>query len=164
MNYSQHPPATTPAGDDAGEVLALLARYRDAWSQRDFEGLASLFAPDRQLIYVAEEIGSPMIGIDAVRQYFGDCAGALTAMDLRTGEVRVRRLAPDTWLVFFPMRWRLSVGGGRPLAGRAHVSAVVERVGTDLRFVHYAEAPLGALPFVRAAYADAAEDAQEFAP
>jgi uncharacterized protein (TIGR02246 family) len=146
---------------DRQALDALIARYRAAWCARDFAALATLFVDDDATVYLAEEIAEPAVGTAAIRRYFDTCARVLTSMDVSTGAPHVCVLGPDAWALFFPMRWRLSAGEAAPLAGRVHVSAVVVRDAGALRFVQYVEAPLGALPFVRAAYARAARERDE---
>jgi hypothetical protein len=138
--------------EDQAALLGLLEQYQDAWCAKDFESLSQLFVDDDDVVYIAEEQPTPAIGMAAIRRYFADCAALLTRMSVQTGPLRVRPVGLDAWALFFPMRWKLQVGGGAPLAGRVHVSAVAVRTPSGPKLVQYVEAPLGALPFVRAAY------------
>ncbi len=141
-----------------GALDNVVDRYEAAWNSLDMIAMAELWhAAEPDVYYVAEEIDAPLYDFDAVKAYWKMTRTAMDWVRLTTTERRYKLLTDDLAVATFAMHLDGQLKGQAPLQPQpfgvdVRVSALLRRVGDDWRFIHYAEAPLGALPFVRRAY------------
>ena len=145
------------------EISALMESYKRFWNAMNFSELEGLFdAEEKDIVYLAEEIAEPMIGLDRIREYWSANTKLIDTIEIATDPPLIKLVAPGIALIFFGMRWRARLRGVRgfpvkPVAGDVNVTALLRRKKAGWRFFHYTEAPLGALPFLRRAYQERAE-------
>lgn len=143
---------------DIDQVNAVLDAYVDAWNRMDFAALGSLWdssSPD--LYYVAEEVDHALHGFAAIDAYWQRTAATVEFVRIRIEDRRVRQLADDIVVATWGMHVEASMRGYEaqgfsPVGSDVKVTAILRRCDGDWRFIHYVEAPLGALPFVRRVY------------
>jgi hypothetical protein len=149
---------TAQAIDDPA-FRRLLEQYRIAWTNRDYSALRLLWHPcEDEPWWFPEELAAPLVGWEAIEAYWRDCERLIERFGLRTSNALIKPIAADLAIFRFEMKWTaVTRGAAAPIGGDVKVSGVVRRDQEEWRFVHYMEAALGPLPFVRIAYARAAE-------
>lgn len=145
---------------DREEIRALMARWEAIWRALDYEALRTLWAADEaEPWWLPEEAEAPLVGWPAVEAYWDDCRAIIARFGLRTWDLRIKALGPDVAVAMLMMKWTAEIvaNAARPIGGEVKVSVVLRRCPEGWRFVHYMEAALGPLPYVRAAYRAQAE-------
>ena len=132
--------------------------YRRAWNNMDFDGLLKLWDDaEAEIYYLAEEFDHPMRQLDEVADYFRLTAAAVESAKLWVDGLRLKSLSAELVVATFDMHVDASITGSaakgvKPLGIDVRVSAILKQRDGCWRFIHYCEAPLGPLPFVRKAY------------
>jgi hypothetical protein len=74
-----------------------LDAYGEAWRTRDDEVLADLFAADA--VYTSRPFRAPLVGIEAIREYWRDSTSSQEELDLRFGNPLVvgNRVVVEWW-------------------------------------------------------------------
>ncbi|MEM1090904.1 MAG: nuclear transport factor 2 family protein [Pseudomonadota bacterium] len=132
--------------------------YRDAWNAMDFSALLQLWDhSEAEIYYLAEEFEKPMVSLDEVSNYFDLTTAAVESVQLWVDGLHLKSLAEDLQVATFDMHVDASLTGSaargvKPLGIDVRVSSILRQREGQWRFIHYVEAPLGALPFVRRAY------------
>lgn len=140
------------------EISTTLDNYEQAWNRMDFDALAALWQQDEQgIYYVAEEIDKPLRDFDAVLEYWSRTKSTVESVQIATSNRRLKILCDDCCVATYEMHVDASMRGAKqqgykPLGVDVRVSAILRLGASGWRFIHYVEAPLGALPFVRRAY------------
>ncbi len=130
-----------------------MQQYIAAWNSLDFSTLQSLWDPSEDSIYyVAEEIEHPMTDLQSVVAYWEATAMIVSGLNMTTSNMQYKPLAEDIGVATYEMHMTATISGSaKPIGVDVRVSAILRRRSGEWRFIHYAEAPLGALPFVRRA-------------
>ncbi len=137
---------------------ATIEAYREAWNAMDFDSLLKLWDDqESEIYYLAEEFEKPMVSLAEVSDYFALTTAAVESVKLWVDGLRLKTLAEDLQVATFDMHVDASLTGSaargvKPLGIDVRVSAILKYRDGRWRFIHYVEAPLGALPFVRRAY------------
>jgi len=153
----------TPLADLTAIVCDTLRAYERCFNEQRITDLRALWdASESSPIYVAEEVASTLVGWEAIEGYWAGTQAALKRVSIRAGEPELRTLAPDLVLAHFPMHWNAEVRTGDALPGKlfggdVRVSALFRCRGGRALFIHYIEAPVGALPFLQGIYAGAVD-------
>ncbi|MGI9232585.1 MAG: YybH family protein [Woeseiaceae bacterium] len=140
------------------DIDKLLDNYESAWNGKDFAALADLWhRAEPAIYYIAEEIDRPLHDFDAVLAYWEGTRTAVEAVHLSTSNRRWKSLTADLGVVTFEMHVDVRMAAPpqstmQPIGSDVRVSAILRRTEAGWRFIHYVEAPIGALPFVRAIY------------
>lgn len=123
----------------------LLTEFCAAWRAHDGARLEALWDADYpDLVYVAEERRSPMIGWDAICAYYRETLALMTWMNVKVKPLRWGTVGEAAWLVgkgswAGQNRTRTHVSGGT-----STVCFIARRHGGMLRLIQYVEAPLNA--------------------
>ncbi len=125
----------------------------------DFETLKGLWAREDHLYYVAEETPTPMRSLAEIEHYYAHTAKTVEWVKLQLANHHFKSLADDLVVATFDMHVDASMHGYeqqgfKPVGFDHRVSAILRRTGDGWRFIHYVEAPLGVLPFIRRVYND----------
>lgn len=74
-----------------------LDAYGEAWRTGDDEALADLFAPDA--VYTSHPFRAPLVGVEAIREYWRDSTSTQEELDLRFGNPLVvgNRVVVEWW-------------------------------------------------------------------
>ncbi len=127
------------------EWNVLLTEFCAAWRAHDGARLEALWDTDYpDLVYVAEERRSPMIGWDAIRAYYCETLTLMTWMNVKVKPLRCGTVGEAAWLVgkgswAGQNQTRTHVSGGT-----STVCFMARRHGGMLRLIQYVEAPLNA--------------------
>ena len=138
--------------DDAThtEVQQLLAAYERAWGAKDFAGLEALWDADEPApMYVPEESPQPLLGWQAIRDYWAVTAKWIERIQVTTSDLHLRQLSPTVMLALYQMHWDARIGGQAPIGNDVRVFALLRRTSNGWRFCHYSEAPLASMVQVR---------------
>ena len=140
------------------DIAAFLDSYIAAWNSMDFDALAGHWAVDEdEIYYVAEEVDTPLYTFAAVRDYWARTAATIEWVRIDTSDARSRLLDADLAALTYQMHVDASMRGYeqqgfKPVGSDVRASAILRRTEAGWRLIHYAEAPLGALPFLRRVY------------
>lgn len=74
-----------------------LDAYGEAWRTRDDESLGDLFAPDA--VYWSHPFRPPLVGVEAIREYWRDVTSTQEELDLQFGKPLVigNRVVVEWW-------------------------------------------------------------------
>jgi SnoaL-like domain len=136
------------------EISALLERVVNAWNALDFDALRALWdEDDPRPFYLAEEVVKPLTSWQALDGYWSTTRRLTRAVSMRIANVTAKPLGDAHAVGVWDMHWNADVAGyPRPLGADNRVTAVFRRCGAEWRFVHYAEAPLAPLTYLRTCY------------
>lgn len=127
----------------------LLADVIARWNRHDLNSLIDCWDRDEaDPIYLAEEALEPLVGWDAIANYWASTQRSLRRISLRTWDLRVREVAPGLALAFWQMHWNADTGSTL-IGGDVRVSALLRETAAGWRFIHYVEAPLAPMRYVR---------------
>lgn len=132
--------------------------YSAAWNAMDFAALSKLWdSSESEIYYVAEEMEQPMYRWPQVSAYFERTAATVEKVQLWVSNTQYKALTDTYTVATFDMHVDASMRGAaaqgfKPVGIDVRVSSILKRRNGQWRFIHYAEAPLGPLPFVRRAY------------
>lgn len=138
--------------------LDVIEAFEAAWSAMDFNALGRLWdGEDDDLYYVAEEIPGALRSFTEIQDYFAHTAKTVEWVRLELSDRHVKPLAEDLAVVTFDMHVEANMHGYaqqgfKPVGFDHRVSAILRSRNGDWRFIHYVEAPLGVLPFIRNVY------------
>ena len=110
-------------------------------------------------MYLAAERDDWLIGWEEVSNYIIPSGpnSALEAMRKRVSNIRVKQVAPDlaiaTWNMHLDMKFR----GQLPIGNNIRLTGVLRKKPQGWRFIHYAEAPMTPLVYIRNFYQDDVE-------
>jgi hypothetical protein len=140
---------------DRAEILHLLSELERSWCRLDFDHLRSLWDPECEPVYVAEEHPRVQLSWPQLQEYFDLTARAIGRMSMRIeGEPALRELAPGLVSAAYAMHWDAEVRGEtRPMGGDNRVVDTFRRTPAGWRFVQHVEAPLAPISYVRELYA-----------
>jgi len=125
-----------------------------AWNQRDPEALAALWDPwEAAPIYVAEELAHPLRSHAAIRDYWTRTLAATGFVSIGVSNVSVQPLQSDLAAALFDLRWIGSFPGyERPIGGDTRVTSILRHKPVGWRLIHYVEAPLAPIVYLRGLY------------
>jgi hypothetical protein len=131
-----------------------LVQYRDCWARLDFDGLRALWDTDEAApLYVAEEAPAPLFDWPQIEAYWRATREATAGIRLETWNLVVRPLPEGLASAVYDLRWIGSFKGyARPIGGDLRVAALLRRRPAGWRFVHYVEAPLAPIVYLRRGY------------
>lgn len=137
------------------QVTALIDRYQSAWHALDADALAAMWVDDN-IYYVAEEIAQPFYTLDDVIAYWRAAAEQLSSVSMQLTNMRQHPLSETLVAVTYSMHVdaRMQAANATPIGIDVRVSLIVRKLTEGWRLIHYIESPLGALPYVRARYAE----------
>lgn len=137
---------------------ATIDAYEQAWNRMDFVAMAALWdSAEGDIYYAAEEIDHSMHRFEDVQDYWQRTAAVVESVCLVTANRRFKALTPTLTIATFDMHVDITMRGFaeqavKPVGADARVSTILRKRSGVWRFIHYAEATLGALPFIRRAY------------
>lgn len=133
---------------------ATVDAYCQAWNRMDFDALEALWDPDAdEIYYLAEENERPLYQLSEVRDYFKTTARVVTQVSMWLANERYKSLGHQWTVASFDMHVDCAMAApARPIGVDVRVSAILQNNGGAWQFIHYAEAPLGTLPFIRQVY------------
>lgn len=140
--------------DPRASLDALLADYYAKFGAFDFAALRGHWdVEDPEPIYLAEEIGAFLYDWPAIERYWADTRRVLERLAARHWDLRVRLLAPGLAIGTWRMHWDCEVRGQpKPVGGEVRVTATFRRKPAGWKLVHYVEAPLAPIVYVRTLY------------
>lgn len=138
----------------AQELAAVLDRVVAAWNALDFDALERLWdADESHPYYLPEEAPRALTTWSALRTYWQQTRRVTRALSMRTWDLEAKLIADDLAVALWQMHWNASVEGyERPVAGDNRVTAIFRRCGPHWRFIHYVEAPLAPILYVKRHY------------
>ena len=126
-----------------------------AWNALDVDALYELWDADAEAVhYVAEELEQPLYRLNDVLEYWRRTAGIVTRVRMTTADRRIEPLGQDYCVATYAMHADIDLKTSGAIGVDLRVSGILRRTGNGWRFIHYVEAPLGTLPFLRRVYAD----------
>lgn len=139
-------------------IASTVKNYVEAWNAMDFVALERAWDDTADEIhYVAEEMEQPFTQLADVRDYWRITAEVVEQVWMSVDNQRTNYLSDDICVVTYSMHMdaTMSASNGRavsPIGVDVLVSAILKCDGANWKFIHYVEAPLGPLPFMRKAY------------
>ena len=136
------------------ELDAVLARVVTAWNALDFEALEKLWdEQESRPFYLPEEAPQALTSWPALRAYWQQTRRLTRALSMRTWDLDAKLLAEDLAVAMWQMHWNADVNGyERPVGGDNRVTAIFRRRSGEWRFVHYVEAPLAPILYLKRHY------------
>jgi hypothetical protein len=140
------------------DIDTLLDSYISAWNSMDFETLQSLWdADEKEIYYLAEEIESPFYTLKDVVEYWSYADLSIEWLSMTAANRGSKRLTDDLCVVYYEMHVDLGMKDSnaimpKPIGVDLNVSAILRKTIQGWRFIHYVEAPLGALPYMLSLY------------
>lgn len=141
--------------DKAEETITA---YVAAWNQLELGVLADFWLDDPSgIYYLAEESEHPYFSLDEVKAYWQLSQKLVSEIDMSIDELRIKSLSDQHCVASYSMHMDARVGANAPLDGHligvdVQVSTIMQFHSNEWRLIHYAESPLGPLPFMRKAY------------
>ena len=140
------------------DIDTLLDSYISAWNSMDFDTLQSLWdADEKEIYYLAEEIESPFYTLKDVIDYWSYANLSIEWLSMTAANRRSKRLTDELCVVYYEMHVDLGMKDSntmmpKPIGVDLNVSAILRKTIRGWRFIHYVEAPLGALPYLLGLY------------
>jgi len=135
----------------AADITAFLAEYEKAYNNQDYKGVKSMWFPDGNPIYMAEEVPFPLYGKSRMDSYFNPAPGKriLDGIDNKYSDVRAKYIAPDIAVATYRLDWDIKLVGMPALGGWDRVMAVFINTDDGWKLTAYTEAPMGPATMVR---------------
>lgn len=136
------------------DIDTLLESYICAWNSMDFDTLQSLWdADEKEIYYLAEEIESPFYTLKDVVAYWSYADLSIEWLSMTAANIGTKKLTEDLCVVYYEMHVDLAMKDSnammpKPIGVDLNVSAILRKSIQGWRFIHYVEAPLGALPYM----------------
>ncbi|HSN72084.1 MAG TPA: nuclear transport factor 2 family protein [Steroidobacteraceae bacterium] len=136
------------------ELAELLEQVVAAWNRLDFAALEALWDPDESRpFYLPEEAPSALTSWEALREYWTGTRRVTRALSMRVWNLEAKPIAADLAVALWQMHWNADVEGyERPVGGDNRVTAIFRRRGDRWRFIHYVEAPLAPILYLKRFY------------
>jgi len=140
------------------ELTATIEAYIAAWNRMDFAALQALWNVDEDdIYYVAEEVDRPFHTFADVVEYWQRTGATIEWVKIAIADLKIKSLAQDLAVATYAMHVDASMRGYeqqgfQPVGSDVRVSAILRQTDAGWRYIHYTEAPLGALPFLRRVY------------
>jgi len=140
------------------DVILVLDAYINAWDAMDFSTLQSLWhTSESEIYYLAEESDRPFYIFSDVINYWEYTRSIIEWLSVTATQKHCKFLTDELCILSYEMHVDASMTGSKkmgfkPIGVDVRVSAILRNTSEGWRFIHYAEAPLGALPFVRRTY------------
>ncbi|MCZ8132878.1 MAG: nuclear transport factor 2 family protein [Steroidobacteraceae bacterium] len=133
---------------------ALLADYYARFGAFDVAGMKAHWdTDDPEPVYLAEEIGGFLHDWPSIEKYWDDTRRGLSRLAARHWDLRARRLGDDLAIGTWRMHWDCHVvGQPKPVGGEVRVTATFRHLESGWKLIHYVEAPLAPIVYVRALY------------
>ncbi|MDJ0652793.1 MAG: nuclear transport factor 2 family protein [Xanthomonadales bacterium] len=144
--------------DVQAEIAAVLEQFQQAWNRMDFDSLRALWdRTDMEPYYLPEEVSQPLRDHAAIDDYFAHTQRSVEWVRVELADVRVKPLSDALVVATFAMHVDAAmrgydVQGFAPVGLDTQVTTILRSGEAGWRFIHYAEAALGALPFLRRVY------------
>lgn len=147
------------------DTRELLSAYADAWAALAGDGIARFWAPERFLLYKAEEIGRLFHAWADVLAYWHSNETLHDSVALSFRDIVVKPLGDGRRLVTARMDWRIRFAAAAPAAIAGHAMAadnhvvmiLVEEAGA-WRFILWSETPDAPVAAIRKFYRHRAGD------
>jgi hypothetical protein len=122
-------------------IADLLDRLAACWSALYMESLIDLWDADEpDPVYVAEELGDILIGLEDITFHLLRTASRLASARVTVREHWTKQLAPELALVVFISRWQfVRAETGSEAEAHSRVTGVCRRAPHGWRFIHYME-------------------------
>ena len=150
---------------DADAVLDLLENYADAWRANRGDEIAGHWAPERFILYKAEEIPHFFHAWDDVLAYWKHNEGLHDTIVLRFCEAAPKPLADNLVVADVAMRWDIRFAAdatlpdgsafphrGECMGGSNHVMVFLCRTAGDWKLCGWSETPDAAITYMRSLY------------
>lgn len=140
------------------ELTTVLKDYINAWNELNFKVIQSLWhKEEEEIYYLAEEMEHPFYSLVEVVNYWNYVAQVLKWIHITTTNIRSKTLTDGLATMSYTMHADFGTAGPekfghKPLGVDVRVSTILRNTTKGWRFIHYAESPLGALPFIRRVY------------
>lgn len=146
-------------------VAALLADYAGAWAGLAADGIAAFWAPDRFLLYKAEEVDRLFHDWADALDYWRANEALHDRVALAFDRVTAREVAPGRLLATARMAWHIRFAGtapaavaGHAMAAENHVVMILVRAEDGWRFALWSETPDAPVAAIRNLYRHRAGD------
>ncbi len=137
------------------EISEVLDRLCACWNATKLWPILELWDPEETEPYaLPQEIGEPVIGWDAYKQYLINGEERLFGSSMRYWDLRVKPLTEDLTVALYQMHWNGHVKGfPLPMGVDTRVTALFRKRGDQWLICHYVEAPQAFLSYVFKQYA-----------
>ena len=143
---------------DTAPIYETVKEFEAAWNRMDMSGLEALWhAQEPEVYYLAEEMDEPFHQFSDIQAYWKMTAKVVERVAVTLEDVRCRLLTETIATATFRMHVdAIMTGfqqqGFKPIGSDVKVTVILRQTEQGWRFVHYMEAHLGALPFIRRIY------------
>jgi hypothetical protein len=140
------------------DINTVLDAYISAWDSMDFDTLQSLWHADEdEIYYLAEEIDRPFYTLSDVIDYWNQADSIIDWLSVTASNRHCKQLTADLCVLSYEMHVDIGMKGSntmkpKPIGVDIRVSTILRKTSEGWRFIHYAEAPLGTLPYIRSLY------------
>lgn len=133
---------------------AVVADYYAAYSRLDFAAARAHWdAEEPSPLCLPEEAEGFLRDWPALERYWADTRRTLTRLAVRHRELQARSLAPDLASADWSIHWDAAiVGRDAAVGGDVRVVATFRRRPDGWKLIHYVEAPLAPIIYVRRLY------------
>lgn len=147
------------------ELNPLLDAYAQSWATNDPEQIAAHWAPERFVLYKAEEVSRVFHDWEEVCAYWRQNEGLHERIRLQFSDTRGSELAPGLRIASTRMRWDIQFAAdactaeglpfphrGQSMGGDNHVIILLCQVDVDWRLCGWSETPDAAITYLRSLY------------
>lgn len=140
--------------DMQAAISRLIMRLGEAWDRQDYARMRREFwdPEEAEPWYVPEEVAEPLIGWQAIEQYWATNRRIMRCVRVRYSDIRVKPVAghADQAVALFALRWDAELKDWpAPLGGFNRVTANLRLTGDGWRLTHYIEAPMAPITYIR---------------
>ena len=141
-------------GDLKAEIDSLLEELVERWNAMELLKIRELWDPNEtQPYYIPEEAEQPLIGWEAIENYWQGTMDSISRLKMRVWDLQVKSLSADLAVAIYRLHWTADVKGfPKPVGGDNRVTAIFRHTDAGWRFCHYVEAPLAPITYMRQLY------------
>ena len=139
------------------KVKILLDYYVEYWSKAKPTELKNIWdCNEKEPYYIAEEKLEPMYDWESLISYWQIAENNLEKFSIRIWNIKYKLLSADIVAINFMMHWNaiINTPEKNKFALDLRVSSLAKKTNSGLKFFHYTESPLGALPYIKKIYQD----------
>lgn len=137
------------------EISSALTELCSCWNRLDQPAIRHLWdSEESEPYFLPQEIKEPIIGWDALEDYYKTAQARLVRCSMRTWDIHAKRLAPDLAVSLYQMHWNGEIKGFDHLFGiDSRVTAVFRQRDERWLICHYVEASAAPMLHLQKYYA-----------
>ena len=143
---------------DLEQIGQRLQEFQTAWNSLDIDRLSDLWdTEESEIYYLAEEMDEPFLSFEEVKSYWRATSQIIHKLHIDLSDINCRLLTSEIGVATFRMHvdavmMGFELQGFKPIGSDVKVTVIMRRRHERWGFIHYMEAHLGALPFLRRIY------------